>query len=180
MDLSGLISIAGIGGLHKVVAQTKGGLLVESLIDKKRIVAFSHFKVSALEEISVFSTGDDVPLKDIFQKMFDKHQGGASIDIKSSEEELKKYFDSVFPEYDKDRVYMSDIKKVINWYNMLQKQGLLTAQADEKKDEDAIKITSTEDKPKPKPVTVAKDFSKAPKAPAAPKKTQGVRKTGTA
>lgn len=183
MDLSGLISITGIGGLHKVIAQTKGGLLVESLTDKKRIIAFSHFKVSALEEISIFSTGDDVPLKDIFRKIYDKHQGGASIDHKVSDEELKKYFAEVFPEYDKDRVYVSDIRKVINWYNTLQKQGLLTEKAEEKKEEEAPKIAAAVEekpKPKPKPAPAAKGLSKAPKAPAAPKKTQGVRKTGTA
>ncbi len=183
MDLSGLISIAGMGGLHKVVAQTKSGLLVESLTDKKRIIAYAHYKVSALEEISIFSTGDDVPLKDIFQKMFDKHQGGPSIDHKASDEEVKKYFLEVFPEYDQERVYTSDIRKVINWYNALQKQDLLKAVPEEKKDEDAPKVAAvTEEKPKvkPKPVPASKDFAKVPKAPAGHKKTQGVRKTGVA
>ena len=183
MDLSGLISIAGVGGLHKVVAQTKNGLLVESLIDKKRIIAYAHYKVSALEEISIFSTGDDVPLKDVFQKMLDKHQGGASIDHKAGDEEIKKYFLEVFPEYDQERVYTSDIRKVINWYNSLQKQDLLKAKPDEKKDDEAPKIAAvTEEKPKvkPKPVPTGKDFAKVPKAPAGYKKTQGVRKTGVA
>lgn len=184
MDLSGLISIAGIGGLHKVVTQTKSGLLVESLIDKKRIIAYAHYKVSALEEISIFSTGEDVPLKNVFQKIFDKHEGGPSVDHKLTDEELKQYFSGVFPEYDQERVYISDIRKVINWYNTLQKHGLLKAKPEENKDADAPKVAAmAEEKPKskPKPKPLAnKELSRAPKAPAAPKKTQGVRKTGTA
>ena len=98
MDLSGIISIAGMSGLYKVIAQTKNGLIVESLIDKKRVQAFSTHKISALEDVSVYSTNDDVPLKEVFQKIYDNEKGGACIDHKSPDAELKKYFKTVFAE----------------------------------------------------------------------------------
>ncbi len=179
MDLSGIISIAGMSGLYKVIAQTKSGLVVESLIDKKRVPAYSTSKVSALEEVSIYSTGDDVPLKDVFQKIYDKEKGAASIDHKSADVELKKYFKTVFPEYDEARVYVSDIKKVISWYNTLQKEGLLTKKAEKKEEE--------KDKPKVKAdakgavKTKVKDTNSKPVKTASSKvKTQGVRKTGVA
>jgi hypothetical protein len=179
MDLSGIISIAGMSGLYKVIAQTKSGLVVESLIDKKRVPAYSTSKVSALEEVSIYSTGDDVPLKDVFQKISDKEKGAAAIDHKSPDAELKKYFKTVFPEYDEARVYVSDIKKVINWYNTLQKEGLLTKKAEKKEEE--------KDKPKVKAdakgavKTKLKDTNSKPVKTASSKvKTQGVRKTGVA
>lgn len=179
MDLSGIISIAGMSGLYKVIAQTKSGLVVESLLDKKRVPAYSTSKVSALEEVSIYSTGDDVPLKDVFQKIYDKEKGASTIDHKLPDAELKKYFKTVFPEYDESRVYVSDIKKVINWYNTLQKEGLLAKKADKKE----------EDKEKPKVKadakgavkTKAKDTNSKPVKTASSKvKTQGVRKTGVA
>ncbi len=180
MNLSGIISIAGMSGLYKVIAQSKNGLIVESLTDKKRMPAHSTSRVSALEDVSIFSTGDDVPLKDVLQKIYDKEKGGQSIDAKSAESELKKYFKGVFAEYDEERVYVSDIKKVINWYNALHKEGLL-----EKKEEKA-----TEEKPKVKASaetkaattkTKAKATTVKPVKTASSKvKTQGVRKTGVA
>ena len=177
MDLSGIISIAGMSGLFKVIAQTKNGLIVESLIDKKRVQAFSTHKISALEDVSIYSTGDDVPLKDVFQKIYDKEKGGACIDHKSADAELKKYFKAAFAEYDEERVYVSDIKKVLNWYNALQKDGLL-----EKKEE------AETDKSKVKPLADAKGAVKTVKD-TGPKtvktasskvKVQGVRKSGVA
>ena len=136
MDLSGIITIAGYSGLYKVVAQSKNGVIVESLIDKKRMPAYSHYKISALEEISIFATPEDVVLKDVLQKMFDREKGEAAIDSKSDIKELKKYFETVLPEYDKDRVHDSDIKKVISWYNLLQKNDLLKTVEEDKTTED--------------------------------------------
>ncbi len=133
MDLSGIIAVAGMSGLYKVVAQTKNGLIVESLTDKKRVPVYATNKVSTLEEVRIYSTGDDVPLKEVLQKIYDKENGGLATDHKSPDADLKKYFKTAFPEYDEDRVYVSDIKKVINWYNTLHKHGLL-----EKKEEAAL------------------------------------------
>lgn len=178
MDLSGIISIAGMSGLYKVIAQTKSGLVVESLLDKKRVPAYSTSKVSALEEVSIYSTGEDVPLKDVFQKIHDKEKGGIAIDHKSADAELKKYFKTVFPEYDEARVYVSDIKKVINWYNTLQKEGLLTKKAEKKEKDDKPKVKADA---KGAVKTKLKETNTKPVKTASSKvKTQGVRKTGVA
>ncbi len=179
MDLSGIISIAGMSGLYKVVAQTKNGLIVESITDKKRVPVYSTNKVSTLDDVRIYSTGEDVPLKDVLQKIYDKENGKQSIDHKLPDVELKAYFKTAFAEYDQDRVYVSDIKKVINWYNALQKQGLL-----EKKEEivevDKPKLkASAEGKTAAK--TKLKDTSSKPVKTASSKvKAKGVRKTGVA
>lgn len=179
MDLSGIISIAGMSGLYKVIAQTKNGLIVESMIDKKRVQAFSTHKISALEDVSIYSTGDDVPLKDVFQKIYDKEKGGAAIDHKSADAELKKYFKTAFPEYDEERVYVSDIKKVLNWYNTLQKDGSLEKKAESESDKPKIKAAAADAKGATK--TVKKDTSAKPVKTASSKvKVQGVRKSGVA
>lgn len=182
MDLKGIISISGMSGLYKVVAQSKNGFIVESLIDKKRIPAYSSYRISTIEEISMYSTGDDVPLKDVLQKIVDKEKGGQAIDPKSADAEIKKYFEGVFPEYDKDRVHMSDIKKVLGWYNLLQKNDLLKKEESKEGEEDkaAKVLASAKDesgiaKPKKAAVKV-----KSGKTSAGNVKTQGVRKSGTA
>lgn len=177
MDLSGIIAIAGMSGLFKVIAQTKNGLIVESLIDKKRVQAFSTHKISALEDVSIYSTGDDVPLKDVFQKIYEKEKGGPCIDHKSADADLKKYFKAAFAEYDEERVYVSDIKKVLNWYNSLQKDGLL-----EKKEEseaDKLKIKNLADA-KGAVKTVKDTGPKTVKTASSKVKVQGVRKSGVA
>ena len=184
MDLSGIISITGMSGLHKVIAQTKNGLIVESIVDKKRIVAYSTYKVSALSDISIFSTGEDIPLNGIFQKIMDKHQSGPAIDHKASDEEIKKYFIEVVPEYDQSRVYISDLRKVIGWYNLLQKHDLLKTKPEEKNEDDAQKAKISIDEPSKPAQTIPKvkpkNIVKPAKPANVPKKTQGVRKTGTA
>ncbi|HXC03755.1 MAG TPA: DUF5606 domain-containing protein [Bacteroidia bacterium] len=126
MDLSGVISISGVSGLHKVIAQTKNGVIVESLADKKRFPAYASSKISSLEDISIYTTGDDMPLKDALKKIFDKEKGNAGPDHKAAEAELINYMGAVIPEYDKERVHISDIRKLLNWYNLLQKTDLLT------------------------------------------------------
>lgn len=176
MTISGIISIAGMPGLYKVIAQTKNGFVVESLLDKKRIPAYSHYKISTLEDISIFTTSDNVPLKDVLQKIMDKENGGPSIDHKTEDSKLKKYFDEVFSDYDKERVHISDMRKMINWYNILQKNDLLKASDDSK--EEGTKIKASEEKTK---ITAKAKPKKANvKTSAGSKKTQGVRKTGVA
>jgi len=183
MNVSGIISIAGMSGLYKVIAQSKNGLIVESLTEKKRIPAHSTDRVSALEDVSVYSTGDDVPLKEVFQKIYDAEKGGQAINHKSPDADLRAYFKKAFAEYDEDRVYTSDIKKILMWYNILQKEGLL-----DKKEEEAASEETSKDAKVKAPVETkipkaakAKDTNAKPLKTAGSKvKTQGVRKTGTA
>lgn len=132
MDLSKILSIAGKPGLYQMISSTKNGVLVESLIDGKRIPAFSHERISSLEEISVFTQIDDVPLKQIFHSIYNITNNQQALSHKSSTNELVAFFESVLPTYDKDRVYTSDIKKMIQWYNLLQAKGLVDLVEDEK------------------------------------------------
>jgi hypothetical protein len=183
MNLSGIISIGGMSGLFKIVAQIKNGVLVESLIDKKRVPAYSTHKVSELENITIYSTGGNVPLKDVFQKIYDAQKGGAAIDHKLPDAELKKYFKLVLPDYDEERVYVSDIKKVINWYNLLQKEGLLEVkESAEEKTEDKPKAKTAVEKEKkaPKKTSTKTTATKSVKTAGTKVKVAGVRKTGVA
>ncbi len=125
MDLSKILSIAGKNGLFQVVSQAKNAVIVESLNDGKRFPAFGHEKISSLEEISVFTTGDDISLKKVFETFFTKLEGKLAIDSKSDNNTLKKFFLEMIPEFDQDRVYVSDIKKMIAWYNVLVEKQLL-------------------------------------------------------
>ncbi len=125
MDLSKILSIAGKPGLFQMISQSKSGLIVESLTDGRRIPAFSHERISSLEEISIFTETDDVPLKDVFISIFKKEDGKKTISHKSSANDLKGLLSGVLPDYDEERVYVSDIKKLINWYNQLIEKNLI-------------------------------------------------------
>ncbi|MFA5782953.1 MAG: DUF5606 domain-containing protein [Bacteroidales bacterium] len=135
MDLKDIMSISGKGGLFRSIAQTKNGLIVESLVDKKRFPVYASDKVSSLEDVSIFTKDKDIPLKDVMDLIFKKESGGHCIDPKSDDVKLKKYFEEVLPDYDKERVYMSDIRKLFLWYNLLQSLGLLKLEEEEKKEE---------------------------------------------
>ena len=126
MELKEILAISGKGGLFKMVSQAKKGVIVESLTDGKRFPAFLHDKLSSLEEISIFTTGDeDRPLKEVFKTMFNKYEGGRAPEVGSDSASLRAWFEEILPEFDKDRVYVSDIKKVIAWYNQLHEKNLL-------------------------------------------------------
>lgn len=125
MDLSKILAITGKPGLYLVISQTKSGALVESIIDKKRIPVFATEKLSSLNDISIFTTDEDLPLKAVLKAIYEKENGGKCIDHKSDNNALKKYMEEVVPNFDKDRVYVSDIKKLFSWYNLLQEENLL-------------------------------------------------------
>jgi len=125
MDLSGIISISGKPGLYKVIANNRSNLVVESLVDGKRSTALSTHKISALEDISIYTEQDDVPLKEVYDSIYAKESGGSAPDHKGEMKELKEYLSGVLPDYDEDRVYSSDIKKLFQWYNVLHAAGAL-------------------------------------------------------
>ena len=128
--LKGIMSISGQPGLFKLVAEAKNSIIVESLVTGKRIPAYSTSKISALEDIAIFTETGEVPLKEVFKNIIEKENGG-EVTKKESGKDLKSYFDEILPEYDKDRVYVSDIKKIIQWYNLLQSKELLNFDEDE-------------------------------------------------
>ena len=140
--LKGILSVSGQSGLFKLVAESKNSIIVESLETKKRIPVHSTSKVSTLEDIAIYTEEGDVPLKDIFKSISEFESGSSAISHKSSANELKTYFEKVVPEYDKERVYVSDIKKVILWYNLLHEKELLDFSEEENSEEN--ETTETE------------------------------------
>lgn len=146
MDLKDLMSISGYPGLFRFISQGRNSIIVESLEDKKRMSAYSTSKINTLEEIAIFTETDEVPLKDVLAKMYDHNGGGEAISHKSSAGEIKDYFGKVLPEYDRERVYVSDMKKVINWYNLLIKYELLKPEAEDKDETPKSGTEKQEDK----------------------------------
>lgn len=130
MNLKEILAISGMSGLYRYISQSRNGVIIEGLIDKKRTNASASARVSALEDIAIYTDDKEVPLKEVFQKIFTKENGGQTIDPKSSEDKLKKYFEEILPDYDRDKVYVSDIKKVFTWYNILLSQNLIDLEQD--------------------------------------------------
>ncbi len=136
MSLDKILSIGGKPGLHKLVTQTRTGFVAESLIDGKKITVSIRSNVSVLSEIAIYTLEEELPLREVFQKIQVKEKGGkTSIPHKSEKIALEEYFFEVLPDYDEDRVYASDIKKVIQWYNLLHDNGITDFSAD---DEDTV------------------------------------------
>ena len=123
--LKDLMAISGHGGLFKFVSQARNGIIVESIETGKRMNAFSTMKVSALEDIAIYAEEKEIPLEEVLISIHGYEQGGEAISPKSDPDELKDYFSAILPGYDRERVYVSDIKKVLTWYNLLLKNDLL-------------------------------------------------------
>ncbi|HRW62053.1 MAG TPA: DUF5606 domain-containing protein [Bacteroidales bacterium] len=143
--LKDILSISGHGGLFKFISQGRAGIIVESLDDQKRMNASATAKISALEDIAIFTDTEDKPLKDVFKAIYDKENGGQCISHKVDAEELKSYFAEILPDYDRERVYVSDMKKVVNWYNILQSKNLLDF-TEEKPEEKVEEVNEKENK----------------------------------
>ena len=126
MDLSKIVSISGKPGLYVVKSQAIGRLIVESVVEGKCTPAFARDRMSSLEEISIFSTDEDRPLKEVFKMIHEKMGDKVDFDYKkASNDELREKFAFVMPDYDEDAVYPSDMKKVFAWYQMLVDKNLL-------------------------------------------------------
>lgn len=133
MSLEKVISISGKPGLFKLITQTRGGFVAESLVDKKRISVSIQNNVSVLSEIAIYTLTEEIPLLQVFENIKKKEDGKpTSVKAKDSKDKLEEYFFDVLPDYDEDRVYASDIKKVIQWYNLLQQHDMLDSLSDEK------------------------------------------------
>lgn len=148
--LKGILSISGQSGLFKLVAEAKNNIIVESLDTGKRMPVYSTVKVSALEDIAIYTETGDVPLKDVFRAIYDKENGGPAISPKSSGPELKKYFGEVVPEYDRERVYVSDIKKVLLWYNTLLEKEMLDFSEEENSQDNPVESDKKDETPESK------------------------------
>ena len=126
MNLAGIIAISGKPGLYKVVKQGKNNLFVQSLDSDKITPAYSSDKISALEDISVYTYEEDVPLIELIEKIAAKANYQLTLSHKEDKKKLESFFEEIVPNYDKERVYFSDIKKIIQWYNQLQTVGIVT------------------------------------------------------
>lgn len=124
MGLDKILAISGKPGLYELKAQTRTGFLAESLLDGKRLSVSIRHNVSVLSEIAIYTFTEEVPLREIFLKIQEKENGEQAISHKESKNKLEAYFSEVLPDYDEDRVYVSDMKKVIQWYNILQSKGI--------------------------------------------------------
>lgn len=174
MNLAGIIAISGKPGLFKVIAQGKNNLIVESLEDRKKVPAYATDRISALEDISIYTVDDDKPLKEIFKAIFEKEKGGTTISHKEDAAKLQKYLLEILPNYDQERVYGSDIKKLFQWYNLLHKAGEL--KVDEPAEEEKASETK---KPAAKKTAKAESTDETAEAPAkkAPAKKATTAKT---
>ncbi len=124
MELKEILAISGQPGLFKYVARSSNGVIVESLTDGRRMNASATARVSSLTEIAIFTEDEDMPLATVFEKIYAHTGGKEAVNPKSSPEQLKAFFGEVLPEYDRDRVHVSDIKKVFAWYNLLVGAGM--------------------------------------------------------
>ena len=136
MPLSDIISVSGIPGLHKILTHSKTGLIVESLLDGKRRPIYASQKVSALEDISIYTENEDLPLADIFKLIHDKENGKQSLNHKDDPAKLREYLTELVATLDQDRVYNSDISKLFQWYNTLVEKDLLNFEEEEKESEE--------------------------------------------
>ncbi len=175
MNLTGIIAISGRAGLYKVVAQGKNNLIVESLEDKKRFPAYASDRISALEDISIYAYDEDVALKVIFDSIYSKENAGMAPSHKEDKNVLENYLLEILPNYDQERVYISDIKKLFQWYNLLHKAGELN-KAEEVKDTATETVETTEKEATPEAKEKKAPAKKAPakkttEKPATPKVT---------
>lgn len=133
--LKEILSISGKPGLYRMVSSSNNAIIVESLLDGKRFPAYASSKIIALEDIAIYTEDEDKPLKEVFKAVFEKENGGKAISHKESANKIKEYMKEVLPDFDEDRVYVSDMKKLFQWYNLLQEKGLLKFDGEEEKDE---------------------------------------------
>lgn len=134
MKLKGIIAISGKPGLFKILSHAKGGVIVETVLDGKRTMASLTSTMSSLDDISMYTQTEELPLREIMRRIAEKQDNGQALDAKASTDaELKEYFEAIVPDYDRERVYASHIRKLFHWYNLLQGAGMVSK---EKEDEE--------------------------------------------
>jgi len=146
MDLTKIVSISGYPEVFKVIKEARKGVIVESLLTGKRMQAFLTQKITSLEDIAIFTSEGDIKLKEVFRRIYEKENRNKAPDPKNiSKQEIVKYFEQVLPEYDKDRVYISDMKKVLRWYNLLLEKDLLDFSQEDKQDKEQNQENKTQE-----------------------------------
>ena len=180
MDLKDVAAVSGKSGLFKVLKPTKTGVILETIDEnKKRLMANANSRVSILKEISIYTTSEDgsLLLEDVFQTIDKKFGKKLPVEPKSSEDELRDFISTVIPDYDKDKVYHSDLKKLVVWYNLLYQYMPELFDKKEEEKEDKKEVDTKTSKAKSKDSAPAKKASTTKKAPS---KTKAEQKTTTA
>lgn len=131
MELKDIISVPGMGGLYKVIGNNKAGFIVESLVDGKRTMVNATQRIMTLVDVAIYTTSEEKPLREVFLAIQAKDGSKLSVDPKSDDTKLKAYFSTIVPDYDTERVYVSDIRKVLNWYSLLNGKVDFSKAADE-------------------------------------------------
>lgn len=163
MDLSLIFTIPGKPGLFKLVSQAKNNAVVEALADGKRMPMFNLNQVSSLAEIAIYTYQKEVALADVFRAIYQKENGGKTLSHKADAADLKKLFEEVLPEYDRERVYDSNIRKVVQWYNILQEKGLVDLEPSEREKAEAEAEAQVAEAPAEAPVAEKPKAAKAEK-----------------
>lgn len=143
--LKDILAISGQSGLYKMVSKGNNSVIVESLLTGKRVPAHSTNKIISLEDIAIYTATTEVALQDIFKIIAEKEDSQKCINHKSSANELKKYFAEILPDYDQDRVYVSDMKKVFQWYNILQENDMLNFEEEVSEAEESAEEEKSEE-----------------------------------
>lgn len=138
MNIDKIVSILGKPGLYQIISQSKNAVIVESLTDKKRFPVNAVQNISALADIAIYTLNEEVPLKEVLFNIYKKEEGKRTLDHKSGKKELESFFNEVLPDYDNERVYASNIKKIVQWYNLLVDAGFdfKTLEEEEGKEEE--------------------------------------------
>ena len=165
MKISDVLAISGKPGLFKILASSSKNLVVESMLDGKRSSIPGSLRVSSLSDITMYTINEDVPLREIIKSMYDKNKGKAAISHNSSPQEVKDFVDSVVDDLDHDRVYASDLRKLVQWYNLLISQKALPFEEEEEKEDGKSDDKKAPSKKKP----TAKNKQAASKKPLAKK-----------
>jgi hypothetical protein len=150
MFLEGILAISGQPGLFKLVSKGKNSVIVESLSTGKRMPAFATSRISTLEDVAIYTYDEDIALREVFVKMFEKYEGKTVLNAKASNKELMEVLESVLPDFDKERVYVSDAKKLVSWYNtliehkILIKENIKAEETEKTEESEAVEVKAEE------------------------------------
>lgn len=176
MNVEKILAISGKPGLYELKVQTRSGFVAESMIDGKKITVGMRSNVSLLSEISMYTHSEEKPLVEIMRAIAVKENEGPAISHKEDNAKLLAYFKEIVPDYDEDRVYASDIKKVLNWYNMLQAKGMVSKEEPKIEKAESIKEQVVEEVTRGKAELSEAKAKKEPKKEAKTEKAEKVEK----
>ena len=164
MKITDILAVAGKPGLYQVLASGSASIVVESMVDGKRSSIPGTARVSNLADITMYTHDDDVPLLDILNRMHEAQKGEAGPSHKDAAQAIRDFVDGIVPELDHDRVYQSDLKKLVQWYNLLVGKGAFPLEAPEDPEEKAKEEKAKEKKPTAKKPAAKKAAAKKPAA----------------